>query len=78
MPGCQDTLPGHPLADANAAPHHTPRSPPQGTHTAMKSGMLAAEAAFEELSKSKEGDTVRARRGTSAAAPPLRVVSCRL
>lgn len=30
----------------------------KGTHTAMKSGMLAAEATFQALSGNKEGDTV--------------------
>ncbi len=28
----------------------------KGTHTAMKTGMLAAESAFEALSKSSSGD----------------------
>lgn len=32
----------------------------QGTHTAMKSGMLAAEAAFTELTSTSEGSTAPA------------------
>src|SRR3546814_6755239 len=32
----------------------------KGSHTAMKSGMLAAEAAFEAIASEREGDTLKA------------------
>lgn len=50
------TFPGGALIGCTAGFLNVPKI--KGTHTAMKSGMLAAEAAFEEVSKSSEsGET---------------------
>ncbi|KIY93698.1 electron-transferring-flavoprotein dehydrogenase [Monoraphidium neglectum] len=50
-------FPGGALIGCSAGFLNVPKI--KGSHTAMKSGMLAAEAAFEELKRSPEGDKAR-------------------
>ena len=51
-------FPGGTLIGCSAGFVNVPRI--KGTHTAMKSGMLAAEAAFDALSKDRSGDVLEA------------------
>lgn len=54
IPRC--TFPGGALIGDTAGFLNVPKI--KGTHTSMKSGMLAAEATFQALAENKKGDTV--------------------
>ena len=76
-------FPGGALIGCSAGFVNVPRI--KGTHTAMKSAMLAAEAAFEAISKDRSGDVLedypaalrKSRIGQRAQDGPQRPAGCR-